>query len=251
MTAQAETVCDLRDGYGEALVSYVQEVEACLETSNDFVTEVEADLAAQTNAARSNAGLAPLIRRDTLDKAARAHAIDMAARNYAGHTDLEGRGHVYRMRAIDRKMLTGATGANVVVMAADASSTEVFDMITSDPANRENLTRETFTDTGIGVARAGDTIYVVQMLTTVDGELDKPMPLSLADATSFQPNIREGMFRTAGWSLGNEAGKRLAGGSLMRVHADNLGTEANAYLDVLVELNADTYVLKGPIVSVQ
>lgn len=251
MTAQAETVCDLSDGYGEALVSYVQEVEACLETSGDFVTEVETDLAAQTNAARSNAGLAPLIRRDTLDKAARAHALDMAARNYAGHTDLEGRGHVYRMRAIDRKMLTGATGANVVVMAADASSTDVFDMITSDPANRENLTRDTFTDTGIGVARSGDTIYVVQMLTTVDGELDKPMPLSLAEATSFQPNIRQSMFRTAGWSLSDEAGKRLAGGSLMRVHADNLTAESNAYLDVLVELNADTYVLKGPIVSVQ
>lgn len=249
--ASAETVCDLSDGYGTSLVSYVEEVDACLAESDAFAEDMEASLADLTNAARSKAGLEPVARRASLDKAARAHALDMAARNYAGHNDLEGRGHVYRMRALDRQLLTGSTGSNVVVMAADADSTDVFDMIISDAANRENLTHDTFTDTGIGVAEANGKIYVVQMLTTVDGELETPLPLSLASGTSLDPRIHDKMFRTAGWNLSDEGGQRLAGGKIMRVAADDLTSEETAYLNVLVKMNADTYVLQGPMVSMQ
>lgn len=251
LPAAAETACDLSDGYGSTLVSYVEEVQACLATSTAFDAGLEDEIAGFTNSERSAEGLDGLARRASLDDAARAHALDMAERQYAGHLDLEGRGHVYRMRAIDRQLLTGATGANVVVLPAGTSAEDIYEMIRSDEANRQNISHAGFTDTGIGVAKAGDTLYVVQMLTTVDGELKSPMPLAIADATSFQPEIREAMFRTAGWNLSDADGNRLAGGKLMRVHADNLGAVDQAYLDVLVELDADTYVLKGPMVSLQ
>ncbi len=251
LAAQAEAACDLSDGYGDTLTAYVGEVDACLASSDAFAADTEDAIFALTNEARSQKGTDALERRASLDKAARAHALDMAARNYAGHSDLEGRGHVYRMRAIDRQVLAGATGANVVVMKADASADEVYEMIRADAANRKNLTRDTFTDTGLGVARSGDQLYVVQMLTTVDGELDSPLPLALADATSFRPKINERLFRTAGWNLTDESGNRVAGSSLMRMNADSLGTVETAYLDFLVELDADTYVLKGPLVSRQ
>ena len=35
----------------------------------------------------------------------------------------------------------------------------------------------------------------------------------------------------------------------MRLSADSLDAEGTGYLDVLVELDTDTYVLRGPIVS--
>lgn len=249
LPASAEAGCDLSNGYGERLVSYVTEIEACLATSDAFAAETEDKVFTLTNAAREKAGADALNRRASLDMAARAHALDMATRGYAGHSDLEGRGHVYRMRAIDRQVLASSTGANVVVLGADADAETVYRMIRSDEANRENLDRASFTDTGLGIARSGDRLYVVQMLTTVDGELESPLPLEMADATSFSPKINEGMFRTAGWNLTDEAGNRLAGGKLMRMPAGSLQTADDGYLDVLVELDANTYVLRGPMVS--
>ena len=249
LPASADTACDLTDGYGKPVVSYVQEVDACLASSEAFAPDLETGVFGLTNAARDAEGRDALDRRASLDKAARAHALDMAARNYAGHSDLEGRGHVYRMRALDRQVLASATGANVVVLDAGSSAEEVYDMIRSDTANRENLTRKAFNATGLGIAEADGRLYVVQMLTTVDGELDAPLPLRIAEATSFTPRVTEDYFREAGWTLSDEAGNRLAGGQLMRLSADSLDAEGTGYLDVLVELDTDTYVLRGPIVS--
>lgn len=249
LPAMAGEACDLSDGYGENLVAYVAEVDACLMDAQAFDTAAEDAVTDLTNTAREEAGLDPLTRRASLDKAARAHALDMASRGYAGHTDLEGRGHVYRMRAIDRQVLASATGANVVVLPEGADAEAIYETIRSDDANRENLARAGFTDTGLGIARAEGRTYVVQMLTTVDGELETPLPLALASATSFSPKVHEDMFRTAGWNLTDADGRRLAGGSLMRMHSDSLDFNDAAYLDVLVELDTDTYVLKGPMIA--
>ena len=125
LPAQAQTACDLSDGYGETLVSYVDEVEACLAEAT-FDGDIEAAVAERTNAVRGDKGEAALERRASLDAAARAHALDMAARNYAGHNDLEGRGHIYRMRALDRQVLASATGANVAVLDAGASVSDIY-----------------------------------------------------------------------------------------------------------------------------
>ena len=249
LPAAASEACDLSDGYGDSLVAYVQEVDACLGESQAFDASAEDAVTGLTNARREQAGLEPLARRASLDKAARAHALDMAARGYAGHMDLEGRGHVYRMRALDRQVLASATGANVVILSADADAETIYETIRSDEANRENLARPGFTDTGLGIARKNGRTYVVQMLTTVDGELETPLPLALASATSFSPKVREDMFRTAGWNLTDADGRRIAGGSLMRMHADSIDFDDSAYLDVLVELDTDTYVLKGPMIA--
>ena len=249
LPAAAEAACDLSDGYGEGIVSYVQEVDACLAASDAFAADRETAVHALTNSLRDRAGLAPLERRASLDKAARAHALDMATRGYAGHSDLENRGHVYRMRALDRQVLASATGANIVVLDAKTSAEDILDAIHGDAANRENLERAGFNAAGLGIAEAGGRIYVVQMLTTVDGELESPLPLQIAGTTSFQPRVTEDYFHPAGWNLTDDAGNRLAGGQMMRLTADSLDQPGNAYLDVLVELGADTYVLRGPIIS--
>jgi uncharacterized protein YkwD len=249
LPAAAETACDPSDGYGQGLVSYVGEIEACLAASDAFDAETEASIIQRTNEKRTVAGLNPLNRRDSLDAAARAHALDMAARNYAGHNDLEGRGHIHRMRALDRQALAGATGANVVVLDAGVDVEGIHETIRSDAANAANLTRDSFTDTGVGIAEANGLLYVVQMLVTVDGELERPMPLQIAGATSFTPAMSQDYFRTAGWTLSDESGSRLAGGQLMRLQHSAFKADETGYLDVLAELDTDTYVLKGPLVT--
>ena len=249
LPATAEAACSLDDGYADGLVSYVAEVDSCLEAASQFEAGAETALFDATNATRSEAGIGKLNRRASLDRAARAHALDMAARGYAGHDDLEGRGHIYRMRALDRQGLASATGANVAVLDANASPAEIYDAITADSANRQNLVHEGFTDTGLGIAEADGRLYVVQMLTTVDGELETPLPLEIAGATSFTPRVNQDYFRTAGWNLTDGAGNRLAGGTLMRMHDAAFDRDNTGYLDVLVELDTDTYVLKGPMVA--
>ncbi|WP_083910969.1 CAP domain-containing protein [Henriciella marina] len=248
LPAAAQSSCAPDDGYADGLVSYVAEVEACLDKS-EFDATRETGIFDRTNAVRTRAGVSPLNRRASLDRAARAHALDMAARGYAGHNDLEGRGHIYRMRALDRQVLASATGANVAVLDADASVSDIYAAISGDSANRENLVHGGFTDTGLGIAEANGRLYVVQMLTTVDGELETPLPLQIAGATSFSPRVNQDYFRTAGWSLSDASGNRLAGGTLMRMHDVAFDRDDTGYLDVLVELDADTYVLRGPLVT--
>ena len=45
------------------------------------------------------------------------------------------------------------------------------------------------------------------------------------------------------------SGNRLAGGTMMRMHDAALNRDDTGYLDVLVQVDADTYVLKGPLVT--
>ena len=89
------------------------------------------------------------------------------------------------------------------------------------------------------------------MLTTVDGELETPLPLQVAGATNITPRVNQNYFRTAGWNLSDASGNRLAGGTMMRMHDAAIDSQDTGYLDVLVQLDADTYVLKGPIVTRQ
>ena len=251
LPAIAQTACSLENGYADGLVSYVAEVESCLSVNSDFEARSETALFDATNSQRARAGVPSLNRRASLDRAARAHALDMAARGYAGHDDLEGRGHIYRMRALDRQVLASATGANVAVLDANASPAEIFEAISADSANRQNLVHDAFTDTGLGIAEAEGRLYVVQMLTTVDGELESPLPLQVAGATNITPRVNQNYFRRAGWNLSDAAGNRLAGGTMMRMHGAAIDQADTGYLDVLVQVDADPYVLKGPIVPRQ
>lgn len=248
LPAAAGTGCNLKDGYAEDLVSYVSEVNVCLGKADRFRVSEEEKIFDLTNSERIRAGVPALERRVSMDQAARAHALDMAERGYAGHSDLEGRGHVYRMRALDRKVLVSATGANVVVLKAGASADEIYSAIRADATNSANLSRDSFTDTGLGVAEKDGNLYVVQMLTRVEGELEQPLPLQFAGTTAFTPKLNEDMFRSASWTLTDASGRRLAGASTMRLSESALAPKQDGYLNLIVEVDQDEYVLRGPAV---
>jgi uncharacterized protein YkwD len=250
--AQDAPACDPSDGYGISLTKYVAEASSCVAQSEAFRTDFADELLTRTNRVREQAGLAPLTRRASLDQAARAHALDMAARNYASHTDLEGRDHLYRIRAFDRSMLVGATGANVLIAGTGADAGDIFVLMQEDELNDANLMRAGFTDIGIAVAKTDGQAYVVQVFASQEGELKEALPLTLSGTTPIRARLAGTGRETVGWGLTDQAsGELLAKGNGTRVRASRLGDTLGAALDIVVNASHETQVLKGPLVSAQ
>lgn len=240
--------CNLENGLPASVTGAYDVANACLTSAPEGVsvrTDLLADLKALSQRHRARFGLDDLSGRAALDAAATVHAIDMAARGYAAHEDLEGRGHLYRMRLLDRTSLIASTGANIVVVPADgADAAEIFRTIASDEINAENMVRDGFTDFGVGVAEANGMLYVVQVFARVDGELSQGLPLTLNGQTRLDLNLVADTLAFEDWRLTGLSGSSIAYG-INPVIAERDATEA-AFLEVSVTNGLDTYVLKGP-----
>jgi uncharacterized protein YkwD len=107
-----------------------------------------------------------LVRSPELDRVARAHSADMAARGYLAHENPEGENPVDR---IERGGVSGFTLA-----AENAGSTsrrdpvqEILEGWQLSPVHRRNLLAPAFNTTGVGSARASDgTLYFTQLYVT-------------------------------------------------------------------------------------
>jgi len=119
------------------------------------------------NAQRQKRGESPLVWDGELTRMAREHSENMAGRNFFDHTDPQGRNMT--MRARDG----GVTGWSAI--AENIAYNSGYD----DPAafaverwlistkHRENILRDEFTHSGIGVARAADgRVYFTQVFVT-------------------------------------------------------------------------------------
>jgi len=119
------------------------------------------------NAQRQRRGESPLVWDAELTRLAREHSENMAERNFFDHTDPQGRNLTMRARA------GGVTGWSAI--AENIAYNAGYD----DPAafaverwlisakHRENILREGFTHSGIGVARAADgRIFFTQVFVT-------------------------------------------------------------------------------------
>lgn len=109
------------------------------------------------NAERAQRGLQPLRWDETLHRAARDHAGEMAAREsishqYPGEQDLAGRGH--------------AAGAKFTVIAENVaeawSAPEIHDAWMHSPDHRANLLDPRVNSVGISVMRRGQQLYAVE-----------------------------------------------------------------------------------------
>jgi len=248
--AADNAVCDATNGYEANLAEYVAEATTCIEQSTQLATDVEASLASQLSTARDALGLAALDRRTSLDQAARAHALDMASRDYASHSDLEGRDHLYRIRAFDRSMLVGATGANVMATKSDADATALFTAMGQDVQNAQNIVFEGFTDFGVGVAEADGTTYTVVLFASREGELEEALPLTLDGSAAITAQFTRDLSEAVGWSLSDlGSGEQFARGTMLRIRDARLSEVETASLDIKVSEQADTYTVKGPLIS--
>jgi uncharacterized protein YkwD len=119
------------------------------------------------NAQRQRRGESPLVWDAELTRMAREHSENMAEQNFLDHTDRQGRNMMMRARA------GGITGWSAI--AENIAYNSGYD----DPAafaverwlistkHRENILREGFTHSGIGVARAADgRVYFTQVFVT-------------------------------------------------------------------------------------
>lgn len=250
-TATAEAaVCGLEDGFSVELASYIEEATACVAAAENIDAVFADGLVAEINAERLAAGQTPLNRRASLDMAAAAHALDMSVRKFAAHADPEGRDHLHRIRAFDRTMLVGASGANVSVVSSSDDAALIHNEIKRDQLNQDNILRAGFTDVGIGVVEQAGQIYVVQVFAAAEGDLDAALPVSASDTQSLSANLMSRDRQVVAWGLTDTAsGEMLARSTMPRVSYTALDTGDAANLDILVSVRDRTYVLKGPLVS--
>lgn len=248
--AAATGSCSLDNGYSTDLASYVVEASDCIDAAENFDSKIADELFFALNADRVAQGLAPLTRRTSLDMAAKAHALDMSVRIYADHVDHEGRDHLHRIRAFDRTMLVGASGSNVTVSLAAADSQAVHAKLKRDQLNVANMTRNSFTDIGIGVVEEAGQYYVVQVFAAAEGDFDKAIPVSAKGSQPLNASLADRNRQVIAWGLVDSAsGEMLARSTMPRVRFSNLKGSESAALDVLVSVRNDTFVLKGPLVS--
>lgn len=244
-----QATCDLSDGLATTLPAYVAEASACL---GDTASADEAALAdgilALSERQRARANLKPLASRSSLAAAARLHAMDMAARGYAAHADPEGRRHDHRIRMLDRTLLFGASGGNVVVIAAGADPITAYNAIVGDEVNRANIERTDFTHTGVGVAEADGRLYIVQLFVQGDGELSEPLAVTLPRIAPIRAEFSDARFEQTGWHLQDASGTDVARGLGARLGRHAAGGEP-LYLEIEARLGTDEYSLNGPAVS--
>lgn len=249
-TAQTITPCTPTDGYAADLSGYVQEAEACLRGAVTIEASFETELLQRINAARDAQGFAPLKLREGFTKAARAHSLDMAERGYVDHSDPEGRDHLFRMRAIDRQTLIGASGAAVLKASNGNDAGDLFVLMQEDSQNNTNMMSAAFTHVGFGIVRTEDGVHLTAVFASVRGELKSPMPLTFAGFTSIRTALFDGRSEQVAWGLSDQAsGELLAKGNASRISAKRIQGVDMAALDVVVEDTRATYALKGPLVS--
>jgi len=109
-----------------------------------------ADAAAELNAFRAGQGLAPLTQDSALDRAARAHAGDIAARGVLDHTGADGSGVMDRVRAAGYRACLAAEN----IGAGYGSVAQVFAGWAASAGHRRNMAHGQIRD--FGFARDGE-----------------------------------------------------------------------------------------------
>ncbi len=244
--------CDLSDGFETGAHAFSIEADACLEGLDgvDYDRALERELLEATNLRRTQNGNDNFEYLESLRTAARLHAMDMAVRQYAAHDDLEGRTHLDRVRLLDRAVLIGASGANIVILGPDASAGEIFSALEADKANVGNMDRPSFTNSGIGIAKTEDQTIVVQLFAAIDGRLAQSLPLLVADTTDLSASFADTRLQPVGWRLTDASGETIDRG-LGTQMSTQLAPGQSAYLTVDVAYRTSEYTLRGPVITAQ
>jgi uncharacterized protein YkwD len=115
------------------------------------------------NAYRAEHHLVALVRRAELDRVARGHSEDMAARRYLAHASPEGVDWVGRL---GRARVEGfaMAGENVGLTTRRSPNDEILQGWIRSPVHRENLLAAPYNATGLGIARAADGAFYYTQL---------------------------------------------------------------------------------------
>lgn len=121
----------------------------------------QAEMLASINAHRSNAGVAPLSRCGSLDRAASAHSADQAAHGHMSHTGSDGSNAPGRMEAAGYNGWR-AWGENVA--AGQGAVASVMSAWMNSTGHRANILNGSYEHVGMGLAHsANGTPYWTQV----------------------------------------------------------------------------------------
>jgi len=174
-----------------------------------FVPTFEQGLVQQTNRKRRQAMRFPLAEDPELKLAARAHAADMAARNYFGHAAPGAFTSFDRMGLIVRSGL-GFFGENLasrrIMNMPLWSAAELIENWSASPIHRSNLLREGFTHAGAGVVQTRGRWYVAVAYAGLSSKLKAPAPLTL-DPAAIGPALASAWPPVFGFSVSDPHGE--------------------------------------------
>jgi hypothetical protein len=135
---------------------------------------------AETNEARAEAALSPLVRSDVLDRAAQLKAEDMALHGYFSHKSPDGLSPWHWFT--EAGYLYAYAGENLAVHFTDSRA--VVDAWLNSPTHRANVMNGTYKEIGIGTAKGvyegHDTLFVVQLFGTP--AIPAPSPIVRTEA---------------------------------------------------------------------
>lgn len=151
----------------------------------------EADLLSLTNGFRADQGLTPLADDAELNRAARAHAADMAARKFFGHDTEEGFSPIDRAGLLVRRML-GRFGENLAYQSGVSRATPGMAMEgwKKSPGHRANLLGSDYTHVGHGVVRIGTSWNMAAVFGSRVSALRDSLPLR-SDGALINAELRD------------------------------------------------------------
>lgn len=161
-------MCLLLGGMGSVQAESYPQLVTRLSSTGVFQPAVEQLLLAKLNELRASKGLARLGPESVFVGAARAHAMDMAQRNYLGHESAAGLDFSGRMKALQGGMMRYSTmGENAVMMYPPTSAAAVADKLfhswMNSPPHLYNMLRSDFTRVATGAVILNGKAYADQI----------------------------------------------------------------------------------------
>jgi hypothetical protein len=159
-----------------------------------FDAPMARELLVQNNRFRRDQARGALKWDDDLAAAARAHAADMADRDYFAHRTTERFDGGARVAILARTLL-GASGENLAYRldTQDPPTPAQFTKQWRDsPGHRANMLRDSFDHVGFGVLRRGPKAWAVAMFAGVDARLSSPLPWRLEARGDIEQRLAGG-----------------------------------------------------------
>ncbi|WP_299402335.1 CAP domain-containing protein [Acaryochloris sp. IP29b_bin.148] len=129
---------------------------------SNSIAQMEKQVLRQINAQRQRHGLSPLQLNRHLSRIARSHSQQMASQNFYSHIDRQGRNHRRRVEASGLSAYMIGENLMKCIRAGDPAGLSVSSWMKS-PAHRKNVLLPQMTETGVGIWRQGETVYVTQL----------------------------------------------------------------------------------------